>query len=363
MATELETKMNAVERVVEYMDLPLESNHDTDPNIAGALAPAWPEKGTLQVDGLGMRYRPGLPLVLRISPSRRGEEKLGICGRTGSGKSSLPGAVPHRGARGGFDQDRRRGRHHPWSAYASVEDGDDPSGSFHVCRHRAIEPRSLRRAPDVAIWEVLEKVGLRVTVEDAAKKLEMEVVDNGANFSLGQRQLLCMGRALLRNSRILMMDEATAPVDMDSDALIQRTVREAFAHCTTLTIAHRLNTIMDSDKVAFLDAGRLTEFGEPSDLLKDANGSFTKLVEQSGRRTLHSSWASPTRRRSIARAETTSPRSSGPRSRRIATRDRRKTSEAEEYRIGSADDDSSRVPGGNADRARRSEPIRSASRA
>ena len=138
--------------------------------------------------------------------------------------------------------------------------------------------------PDVAIWEVLEKVGLRVTVEDAAKKLEMEVVDNGANFSLGQRQLLCMGRALLRNSRILMMDEATASVDMDSDALIQRTVREAFAHCTTLTIAHRLNTIMDSDKVAFLDDGRLTEYGEPAELLKNKAGSFTALVDQSGKK-------------------------------------------------------------------------------
>ena len=138
--------------------------------------------------------------------------------------------------------------------------------------------------PDVALWEVLAKVGLRETVEEAAKKLGMEVVDNGANFSLGQRQLLCMGRALLRNSRVLMMDEATASVDMDSDALIQRTVREAFASCTTLTIAHRLNTIMDSDKVAFLDDGRLTEFGEPSDLLQDEQGSFTKLVEQSGKK-------------------------------------------------------------------------------
>ena len=138
--------------------------------------------------------------------------------------------------------------------------------------------------PDVALWEVLSKVGLRTLVEDAAHKLGMEVVDNGANFSLGQRQLLCMARALLRNSRVLMMDEATASVDMDSDALIQRTVREAFASCTTLTIAHRLNTIMDSDKVAFLDDGKLTEFGEPSDLLQDAKGSFTKLVEQSGKK-------------------------------------------------------------------------------
>ena len=89
---------------------------------------------------------------------------------------------------------------------------------------------------------------------------------------------------MLRNSRILMMDEATASVDMDSDALIQRTVRSAFAHCTTLTIAHRLNTIMDSDKVAFLDDGRLTEYGEPAELLKNKAGSFTALVDQSGKK-------------------------------------------------------------------------------
>merc|ERR1712100_920240 len=137
---------------------------------------------------------------------------------------------------------------------------------------------------EVALWEVLGKVGLRGMVEDAAKKLDYEVVDNGANFSLGQRQLLCMGRALLRNSKVLMMDEATASVDMDSDALIQRTVRDAFADCTVLTIAHRLNTIMDSDKVAFLEAGALAEFGEPADLLKDKTGLYTKLVEQSGKK-------------------------------------------------------------------------------
>jgi ATP-binding cassette subfamily C (CFTR/MRP) protein 1 len=286
MATELETKMNAVERVVEYLDLPLESEHDTDEGVALGLPVGWPAKGTLEVAGLDMRYRPGLPLVLRdLTFTAMGGEKLGICGRTGSGKSSLFLALFRivEPAGGSIKIDgvdvTTLGLHKLRSKMAMI-----PQDPFMFAGTVRTNLDPFDEHPDVAIWEVLGKVGLRATVEEAAKKLDMEVVDNGANFSLGQRQLLCMGRALLRNSRILMMDEATASVDMDSDALIQRTVREAFAHCTTLTIAHRLNTIMDSDKVAFLDAGRLTEFGEPADLLKDKAGSFTKLVEQSGKK-------------------------------------------------------------------------------
>ena len=130
---------------------------------------------------------------------------------------------------------------------------------------------------------MIEKVGLKHTIDAAAKQLDMEVIDNGSNFSLGQRQLLCMGRALLRNSRVLMMDEATASVDMDSDALIQKTVREAFSECTTLTIAHRLNTIMDSDKILFLDSGKVSEYDDPQTLLRNPNGAFSRMVEKTGK--------------------------------------------------------------------------------
>merc|ERR1711966_334492 len=254
--------------------------------VLAALPTAWPQKGKLEVTGLNMRYRPGLPLVLKdLTFTAMAGEKLGVCGRTGSGKSSLFVAL--------FRVVE------PASGTIAIDGVDASTLGLHLLRSKmAMIPQDpfmfagtirtnldpFDEHPEVALWEVLAKVGLRSMVEDAAKKMDMEVVDNGANFSLGQRQLLCMGRALLRNSRVLMMDEATASVDMDSDALIQRTVREAFASCTTLTIAHRLNTIMDSDKVAFLDDGRLTEFGEPSDLLKNKAGSFTALVDQSGKK-------------------------------------------------------------------------------
>lgn len=284
MASELETKMNAVERVVEYLDKELEGAHETDANVALGIPVDWPKKGKIEVDNLSMRYRPGLPLVLKnltftVNPG----EKIGICGRTGSGKSSMFVALfrivePASGTvrLDGIDI-RTLGLRDLRSKMAMIP--QDPFMFAGTIRTN-LDPFDEHK--DDAVWEVLEKVGLRSMVEKGVKRLDMEVIDNGTNFSLGQRQLLCMGRALLRQSRVLMMDEATASVDMDSDALIQKTVREAFSHCTTLTIAHRLNTIMDSDKVAFLDKGELAEFGEPDELLKDKSGKFNALVSGSG---------------------------------------------------------------------------------
>lgn len=165
---------------------------------------------------------------------------------------------------------------------------------------------------DSAMWESLDRVGLKPVVEADAKKLEMEVVDGGSkcaffwgpflypflpphrsrvsrecppppSFSLGQRQLLCMARALLRPGlKYLLLDEATASVDLDSDLLIQKTVTECFSGVTTLTIAHRLNTIMGSDKILVLDGGEVAEFGPPEELLANPNGAFSALVAQTG---------------------------------------------------------------------------------
>lgn len=284
MASELETKMNAVERVVQYLDKELESSHVTEPSVALGLPVDWPKKGKLEIDNLSMRYRPELPLVLKnLTFAVNAGDKVGICGRTGSGKSSMFVALfrivePSSGTvrLDGVDI-RTLGLHDLRSKMAMI-----PQDPFMFAGSIRSNLDPFEEHKDDAVWEVLTKVGLRAMVEKAVKRLDMEVIDNGANFSLGQRQLLCMARALLRQSRVLMMDEATASVDMDSDALIQKTVREAFSQCTTLTIAHRLNTIMDSDKVAFLDKGELVEYGEPQDLLQNKGGKFSALVAQSG---------------------------------------------------------------------------------
>lgn len=133
------------------------------------------------------------------------------------------------------------------------------------------------------MWDALDSVGLRDKVTSLDDGLDAVVSDNGSNFSQGQRQLFCLARALLRNSKVLMMDEATASVDMDTDALIQRTVRTNFASCTVLTIAHRLNTIMDSDRVLVMDGGVAAEYGPPSELLRNGAGMLSQLVENTGK--------------------------------------------------------------------------------
>ena len=286
MASQLETQMNAVERVVQYLDLPLEKNHSTEPDVATGIPENWPAKGKLEIVDLSMKYRENLPLVLnKISFTVLPGQKIGICGRTGSGKSSMFVALfrivePQPGSKvllDGVDVSTL-GLRDLRSKMAMI-----PQDPFMFAGTVRTNLDPFEEHTDEEVWSVIEKVGLKNTIDSAAKQLDMEVIDNGSNFSLGQRQLLCMGRALLRNSRVLMMDEATASVDMDSDALIQKTVREAFSECTTLTIAHRLNTIMDSDKILFLDSGKVAEYDDPETLLKNATGDFSRLVEKSGK--------------------------------------------------------------------------------
>lgn len=138
---------------------------------------------------------------------------------------------------------------------------------------------------DAELWAALEQVELKEEVKSLTGGLECKMNDGGSNFSMGQRQLVCLARALLRNNKILILDEATANVDPETDKFIQTTIREKFGHCTVLTIAHRLHTVMDSDKVLVMDAGEAIEFDVPHLLMQNSDGMLRKLVDKTGAQT------------------------------------------------------------------------------
>jgi len=138
------------------------------------------------------------------------------------------------------------------------------------------------QASDEEVWRVLELVALKKYVKTLDGELKHQVAEGGENFSVGQRQLICMARALLRKPKVLLLDEATASIDVETDAKMQHMIREHFHDCTVLTIAHRLKTIMDSDRVLVLDHGHVVEFGSPRDMLLNQTGFLTRMVEAHG---------------------------------------------------------------------------------
>lgn len=135
---------------------------------------------------------------------------------------------------------------------------------------------------DTDIWKILDLVGLKTYVSELKEKLDAPVSENGENLSVGQRQLLCLGRAILKNPVILVMDEATASVDAKADTLIQKSIKTYFGNSTVISIAHRLNTIADFDRIMVLDNGNLVEFDTPHALLANTNSLYYKLAEATG---------------------------------------------------------------------------------
>ncbi|CAG9461161.1 unnamed protein product [Pedinophyceae sp. YPF-701] len=288
MASLTEQQLNSVERIVQYLEPPTEAAPDTeDPKTKAVVtAPGWPAQGRVQVDTIMMRYRPTSPLVLRgVSFTVEAGEKVGICGRTGSGKSSLFVMLfrlvePASGTVyiDGVDY-RAMGLADLRSKMAMIP--QDPFMFTGTVRTN-LDP--FEEHTDARIWEAVEAVGLKPAVDNLEAGMDAPVVDSGANFSQGERQLFCLARALLRGSKILMMDEATASVDMETDALIQRAVREKFTDCTVLTIAHRLNTIMDSDRILVMDDGLAAEYREPAELCEDEQSLLSKLIDNTGKK-------------------------------------------------------------------------------
>jgi ABC-type multidrug transport system fused ATPase/permease subunit len=276
MFSQLESNLNSVERVDYYAKLPAE-------RWEGVSKPAaWPAAGRITFDDLELRYRPDLPPVVRgLSLEILPGEKVGIVGRTGSGKSTLLlglyRILEPSGGRILIDAvdtsalalaDLRSSLaiipQEPVLFRGTVRKNLDPFGEL----------------SDEALWSALDKAESRALVERLPGGLGGVVHDGGLNFSVGQRQLLCLARAVLKGSRVLLMDEATASVDVATDALIQKTVRETFRDATVLTIAHRLTTVMDADRVMVLEAGRVVEFDDPARLARQRSSSFAALLRE-----------------------------------------------------------------------------------
>ncbi|XP_025906528.1 canalicular multispecific organic anion transporter 1 [Nothoprocta perdicaria] len=279
MSSELETNIVAVERIHEYTTVKNEA-----PWVTEKRPPrGWPSKGEIQFIDYKVRYRPELELVLQgITCDIRSTEKVGVVGRTGAGKSSLTNCLFRvLEAAGG----------------KIVIDGLDIStiGLHDLRQNLTIIPQdpvlfsgTLRmnldpfdQYSDEEVWKALELAHLKTYVQELPEKLLHRVSEGGENLSVGQRQLVCLARALLRKAKILILDEATAAVDLETDHLIQTTIRSEFANCTVLTIAHRLHTIMDSSRVMVLQAGRIMEFDSPEELLQ-REGIFSSMAKDAG---------------------------------------------------------------------------------
>ncbi|KAM1917545.1 hypothetical protein ACFX13_037135 [Malus domestica] len=281
LASQAENSLNAVERVGTYIELPSEAPAVIESNRP---PPAWPSFGYIKFENVVLRYRPELPPVLlelsfTISPT----DKVGIVGRTGAGKSSMLNALFR-------IVELERGR-------ILIDDCDIAKfGLSDLRKVLGIIPQSpvlfsgtvrfnldpFQEHNDADLWEALERAHLKDAIRRNSLGLDAEVSEAGDNFSVGQRQLLSLSRAVLRRSKILVLDEATAAVDVRTDALIQKTIRQEFQSCTMLIIAHRLNTIIDCDRILLLDAGRVREFDTPERLLSNERSAFSKMVQSTG---------------------------------------------------------------------------------
>uniref|UniRef100_A0A1J3CNC7 ABC-type xenobiotic transporter n=2 Tax=Noccaea caerulescens TaxID=107243 RepID=A0A1J3CNC7_NOCCA len=280
-ASRAENSLNSVERVGNYIDLPSEALDIVENNRP---ASGWPSRGSIKFEDVHLRYRPELPTVLHglsfsVSPS----EKVGVVGRTGAGKSSMLAALFR-------IVELEKGR-------IMIDDYDVAKfGLTDLRRVLSIIPQSpvlfsgtvrfnvdpFSEHDDDDLWEALERAHIKDVIARTPLGLDTEVSEGGENFSVGQRQLLSLARALLRRSKILVLDEATASVDVRTDSLIQKTIREEFKSCTMLVIAHRLNTIIDCDKILVLSSGQALEYDSPQELLSRETSAFLGMVNSTG---------------------------------------------------------------------------------
>ncbi|KAF8638952.1 hypothetical protein AX16_010426 [Volvariella volvacea WC 439] len=281
-ASEVEQNIVSVERILHQTEVapeaPLELEEQRPPSL-------WPSQGKVEFQDYSAKYRQELDLVLRnvsfvINPG----EKVGICGRTGAGKSSLLLAlfriIEPTSGRIIIDSVNimNIGLHDLRSAISIVPQSPD---MFEGTLRENIDPVGVY--PDDAIWQALDQVHLKTFVQGLSEGLDYHVHEGGSSLSAGQRQLLCFARALLRKCKILVLDEATSAVDLDTDQAIQEIIRgPAFGNMTILTIAHRLNTIIDYDRILVMSIGKVVEFDRPHILLDKKETLFYTLAQEAG---------------------------------------------------------------------------------
>ncbi|XP_071947871.1 ATP-binding cassette sub-family C member 4-like [Antedon mediterranea] len=273
-----ENLMTSVERVLEYTDLkpeaPLRITETKPPS-------SWPFAGEISFRHVYLSYSANSPTVLKnMTLDIHRQEKIGIVGRTGAGKSSIITTLFRTAEPTGtilIDgiNISKIGLHDLRTKISIIP--QDPV-LFSTSLRLNLDP--FNEYLDFEMWNALESVTLNSYIRECPGQLEMSVGEGGANFSVGQRQLICLARAILRQNRILILDEATANVDQYTDTLIQETIRKQFKSCTVLTVAHRLHTVMDSDRIMVLDAGEVKEFDTPYNLLQQRKSFLRKLVKK-----------------------------------------------------------------------------------
>ncbi|KAG8233856.1 hypothetical protein J437_LFUL006879 [Ladona fulva] len=313
LKSEMQARFTSVERVLEYAE-ELEEEEDivrTDQTKEGEVVcknevnkhpKDWPERGAIEFEDVQLRHRPNLPLVLiNVNINISAGEKIGVVGRTGAGKSSLLSALLRLVKLSGgcikidevdISQVTLNSLR---SAIAIIP--QDPVLFYGTLRYN-LDPFS--EYEDEKIWLAIEKSHLKEKITKEEKQLNMMVESEGENFSVGEKQLICLARALLRKNKvetvwlietmklnykkclILLLDEATASVDLETDALIQRTVREEFSTCTVITIAHRLHTITSYDRVVVMEGGKVAEFDSPSALMSKPDSLFHQMMQAAG---------------------------------------------------------------------------------
>ncbi|KAF5294188.1 hypothetical protein FQR65_LT10899 [Abscondita terminalis] len=269
---ELENHMTSSERVLEYKEIEQEVK-------TGEKINNWPTKGKINFKDVSLKYNATGEKVLNgVNFVIESKQKIGVVGRTGAGKSTIVSAL--------F-------RLYKFEGTITIDSIDTKEIETNFLRkHLSIIPQdpvlftgTIRNnldpygeCSDETLWKAIEEVDLKNVI----KSLGDNISETGSNFSVGQRQLICLARALIRNNNILILDEATASMDPHTDSLIQSIIRKRFSHCTIIIIAHRLNTILDTDKILVVDFGKILQYDAPQVLLQDENGTFYKMVKNAG---------------------------------------------------------------------------------